>query len=158
MRDRMDNLLSITTIDDLRYALRMQTSMQRQVALELDDLIKNVITPENKGDEAFIAENMIAREIDILSRYSTRYADLFAATPPLSEHQTHAVNALLQLSSDDFWIKEAHLNRIYGYDVAIKLQAEAMREYMPQSLIDPSKVPTVAEGDINILGIQSQTD
>ena len=50
------------------------------------------------------------------------YADLFDPTPPLSAHQTHALEALNHLATDDFWITEAHKNGIYD-DATVKAMA-----------------------------------
>jgi hypothetical protein len=74
-------------------------------------------------------------------------------TTPLSEHQTHSVDALNRLAPDDFWITEAHKNGIYD-DATVKAMAARARE-MITKMLAPGKTPEMSEGEtINILGYQ----
>jgi hypothetical protein len=91
---------------------------------------------------------------DDLNYFVTPYADLFYSTPPLSEHQVHAVDTLNRLATDEFWLSEAHKNGIYD-DATVKAMASRARE-MISKMLAPGKVPRMGEGgnSINILGYQ----
>jgi hypothetical protein len=91
---------------------------------------------------------------DDLNFYVSAYADLFYSTPPLSEHQTHAVNSLNDLATDDYWIIEAHKNGVYD-DATVRAMAARAR-VMITRMIAPDKAPHMNEGDetINVIGAQ----
>jgi len=84
--------------------------------------------------------------------YVTPYADLFSTTPPLSDHQVHAVDALNRLATDDFWIAEAHRNGIYD-EATIRTMATRTRELITK-MVAPHQVPKMDEGGnaINFIG------
>jgi hypothetical protein len=86
--------------------------------------------------------------------YSTMCADLFYSIPPLSAHQTNAVEALNHLATDEYWIAQAHKNGIYD-DATVKAMAAKAR-YTVSKEIAPDKVPQMGEGEasINVLGGQ----
>ncbi len=75
----MGQLFAIRTLSELNHLLHQQRSMTRQATSELDDIIKNVCTPENHEDEEYIASITMQREFELLERY--------AVLPTLTEHE-----------------------------------------------------------------------
>lgn len=58
---------------------------------------------------------------------TSKYGDLFSKVPPLTEHQENAVNALLNVTSNEFWVRTAHENGITDHDADIVEDATLTR-------------------------------
>jgi hypothetical protein len=68
----MAQVLHIRTVEDLHKSILLQRSVTRKVTQELDDIIKKVVTEENKDDDEYLARMFMEHEVQLLTLYATR--------------------------------------------------------------------------------------
>lgn len=78
----MSKPLEIGNIQEMRHFLTLQQSTTRQATMELDELIRNVCTPDNEHDDEYLARVIMEKERDLLQQY--------ACLPTLIEHAASA--------------------------------------------------------------------
>jgi hypothetical protein len=66
----MGQPLEIRTVEDMHRVIQLQRTTTRSVTQEIDEIAMSVTTQDNQNDDEYLAEAMMARERELLEKYS----------------------------------------------------------------------------------------